>query len=94
MLVISDQYSFDVSTKKQFAVLAADYDTYQAKINEQLGIGEVKISGADIYNGRCIACHRFDRKLVGPPYNSTMPKYELRDVSSCLYFPFSIISSA
>ena len=76
LLVIRDQYSFGVSTKKQFAVLAADYETYQAKINEQLGIGEVAISGADIYNGRCIACHRFDKKLVGPPYNSTMPKYE------------------
>jgi len=76
VLIIRDQYSFDVSTKKQFAVLAANYETYQAKINEQLGIGEVPISGADIYNGRCIACHTFDKKIVGPPYNSTMPKYE------------------
>lgn len=76
VLIIRDQYSFDVSTKRQFAVLAANYETYQAKINEQLGIGEVAISGADIYNGRCIACHSFDKRLVGPPYNSTMPKYE------------------
>jgi cytochrome c len=76
VLIIRDQYSFDVSTKKQYAILAANYETYQAKINEQLGIGEVPISGADIYNGRCIACHTFDKKIVGPPYNSTMPKYE------------------
>jgi len=76
VLIIRDQYSFDVSTKKQFTILAANYDSYQAKINEQLGIGEVPISGADIYNGRCIACHTFDKKIVGPPYNSTMPKYE------------------
>ncbi len=76
VLIIRDQYSFDVSTKKQFAVLAANYDAYQAKINEQLGIGGATISGADIYNGRCIACHNFDKKIVGPPYNSTMPKYE------------------
>ena len=76
VLIIRDQYSFDVSTKKQFAVLAANYDAYQAKINEQLGIGGAAMSGADIYNGRCIACHTFDKKIVGPPYNSTMPKYE------------------
>jgi len=76
VLIIRDQYSFDVSTKKQFAILAANYDAYQAKINEQLGIGGAVISGADIYNGRCIACHSFDKKIVGPPYNSTMPKYE------------------
>ncbi|MFA5806522.1 MAG: cytochrome c [Melioribacteraceae bacterium] len=76
VLIIRDQYSFDVSTKKQYAILAANYETYQAKINEQLGIGEAPINGADIYNGRCIACHTFDKKIVGPPYNSTMPKYE------------------
>ena len=75
VLIVRDQYSFDVSTKKQFAVLAANYETYQAKINEELGIGAVAISGANIYNGRCIACHSFDKKIVGPPYNSTMPKY-------------------
>jgi len=76
VLIIRDQYSFDVSSKKQFAVLAADYDAYQAKVNEELGIGVAAISGADIYNGRCIACHSFDKKIVGPPYNSTLPKYE------------------
>jgi len=76
VLIIRDQYSFDVSTKKQFAILAANYETYQAKINEQLGIGLAPISGEDIFNGRCIACHQFDKKIVGPPYNQTMPKYE------------------
>ncbi|MCX6173578.1 MAG: hypothetical protein NTZ27_02355 [Ignavibacteriales bacterium] len=76
VLIIRDQYSFDVSTKKQYAILAANYETYQTKINEGLGIGVAAISGADIYNGRCIACHNFDKRIVGPPYNSTMPKYE------------------
>lgn len=40
------------------------------------GIGIVQISGADIYNGKCIACHQFDKKVVGPPYKETLPKYE------------------
>lgn len=75
-IIIRDQYSFDVASKKQYAVLSANYDAYQLKINEQLGIGGPAISGADIYNGRCIACHNFDKKVVGPPYNETMPKYE------------------
>jgi len=76
VLIIRDQYSFDVSTKKQYAILTADYETYQAKVNEQLGIGVAAISGADIYNGRCMACHSFDRKIVGPPYNAVLTKYE------------------
>lgn len=76
VLVIRDQYSFDVSSKKQFALLAADYVTYETGIKEKLGIGLPAVNGADIYNGRCIACHNFDKKVVGPPYNQTMPKYE------------------
>ena len=31
--------------------------------------------GEKIYNDRCTACHRFDQKVVGPPYNQVLPKY-------------------
>ena len=30
----------------------------------------------DIYDAKCIACHRFDTKLVGPAYNDVLPKYD------------------
>lgn len=76
LIIIKDQYSFDTSNKKQFAMLAANYDQYRQKLNEELGISTIVISGADIYNGKCIACHKFDVKLVGPPYKETLPKYE------------------
>ena len=53
------------------------YELYVAKIKDKAGIQEiVVISGEDIYNAKCIACHRFDTKLVGPPYNDVLPKYE------------------
>ncbi len=32
--------------------------------------------GKEIYNAKCIACHRFDQKLVGPAYNDVIPKYK------------------
>jgi cytochrome c len=75
LLIIKDQYAFDTSTKKHFAVLAANYTEYETSLKADMGIGPA-ISGADIYNGRCIACHNFDKKVVGPPYNETLPKYE------------------
>ncbi len=75
-LIVKDQYAFDTSTKKQFAILAANYEDYQKKIKEEFGLVTEVINGADIYNGKCIACHQFDRKLVGPPYNEVLPKYE------------------
>jgi cytochrome c len=74
-MIIKDQYAFDTSTKKQFAILSANYEEYQAKIKEEFGLVTEVINGADIYNGKCIACHQFDKKLVGPPYNETLPKY-------------------
>lgn len=75
-IVLKDQLAFDTSTKKQFAVIAANYDTYRNKLNEELGIVTVTINGADIYNGKCIACHMNDVRLVGPPYKEVLPKYE------------------
>jgi cytochrome c551/c552 len=34
--------------------------------------------GEQIFNERCTACHQFDRKVVGPPYNQVLPKYRDR----------------
>ncbi|MBA4405963.1 hypothetical protein C0389_01680 [bacterium] len=75
LLVIKDQFAFDTSTKMQTEILSKEYDAYQLKIQEEMGTS-APISGLDIYNGRCIACHNFDKKIVGPSYNSTLPKYE------------------
>jgi len=74
-LVIKEQAAFSTATQNQFQMLSANYDAYRAKLNEELGIAAVVVSGEDIFNGRCSACHKFDAKLVGPPYNSVLDKY-------------------
>ncbi len=76
IIIIKDQYAFDTSTKKQFEVLSANFIEFETNLKAEFGVGGTTISGLDIYNGRCIACHNFDQKLVGPPYNETLPKYE------------------
>lgn len=44
---------------------------------ERGGAAEASLElGETIYNQKCIACHRFDQRIVGPPYNSVLPKYE------------------
>ncbi|PKL81754.1 MAG: hypothetical protein CVV24_13650 [Ignavibacteriae bacterium HGW-Ignavibacteriae-3] len=75
LMVIKDQFAFNTSTKFQTALLSRDYGMHEQKMMEEMGIS-APVSGADIYNGRCIACHSFDRKIVGPAYNQTLPKYE------------------
>lgn len=76
VFVVKEQFNFDTSTKSHFAFLSNEYDVYEKKLMESAGLLSVAINGADIYNGKCIACHQFDRKVVGPPYNSVLPKYE------------------
>ncbi len=31
--------------------------------------------GQQVYQNQCVSCHRFDQRLVGPPYNEVLPKY-------------------
>jgi cytochrome c len=76
LLSLQDQLAINNSSKKNSAILAAGYEAYELNLKEEMGIDTKPINGADIYNGRCIACHRFDVKVVGPPYNQTLPKYE------------------
>jgi cytochrome c len=76
LVIIKDQYVFDTVTRSNTALLDAKYTAYEENSIKESGLAATPVNGADIYNGRCIACHRFDLKLVGPPYKLTLPKYE------------------
>jgi cytochrome c len=72
--IVKDQLAMSNSTKVQTAILSANFDKYLAELK---GGGKVaEVSGEEIYQVRCSSCHKFDVKLVGPPYKETMPKYE------------------
>lgn len=76
-IIYKDQLAFDTASEIQIHNLNKEYILFADKIKEAAGINEVVvISGEDIYNAKCIACHRFDSKLVGPAYNDVLPKYE------------------
>lgn len=74
VLTIKDQLIMYNATKAHSLILASQYDKYLADLKGETGI--VAVSGQDIFNTRCSACHKFDVKLVGPPYKETLPKYE------------------
>ncbi len=75
-VIAKDQMAFSSATKLQFQKLTQNYTEYENNLKAELGIDIAPISGEDIYNGRCIACHQFDQKLVGPPYKEVLPKYD------------------
>jgi cytochrome c551/c552 len=43
--------------------------TYRKAVKADAKLGE------EIFNQRCTACHAFDRRILGPPYNEVVPKY-------------------
>lgn len=68
-----------VSNKVQEFRIARDYVVYHEK---QLALAgrktEVAVNGEEIYKSKCVACHQFDTKLVGPPHKEVLKKYENR----------------
>lgn len=72
--ILKDQLVMSNATKTHSIILSGEYDKYLADLKGETGI--IAVSGQDIFNTRCSACHKFDVKLVGPPYKETLPKYE------------------
>lgn len=77
VIIYKDQLAFDTTSQLQVKNLVKEHELYIADVKAKAGIEEiVEINGEDIYNAKCIACHKFDDVLVGPAYNDVLPKYE------------------
>jgi len=74
-LVTKDQVAIHTATRDHSVVLANVFDKAAVDLKASLGIGAPSMSGEDIFNAKCSACHLFDQKKVGPPYQQVLPKY-------------------
>ncbi|MCX6155957.1 MAG: c-type cytochrome [Candidatus Kapabacteria bacterium] len=70
----SGALSFDIASSAHTYVLATNYAKFEESTTP---VKEVNIAdlGKEIYSSKCMACHRFDQKLVGPPHKIVMQKY-------------------
>ena len=71
----NDQVALYNATKGQAALLSYRHDLETEDLRAKLGVAAVALTGEDIYNGRCSACHLFDQKKIGPAYKDVIPKY-------------------
>jgi len=89
--IMKDELAFKSSIKEQIAVvnLKAE-EIYKEKFPKTTSVTEV--NGEEIYKSRCAACHKFDVKLVGPPYKETLPKYnnDIKKLSQYIYNPVKV----
>lgn len=75
-MIVQSTTSLANSTQKQSALLAYKYTVYHDGLLAMMGIGAATMSGEDIFNAKCSACHEFGAKKVGPAYKEVLPKYE------------------
>lgn len=73
---IKDVVAFANVLKPKSVEISQEFTTYEENLKTRLNIKTVTISGEEIFTAKCSACHRFDQKLVGPPYNVVLKKYE------------------
>ncbi len=76
IISIKEQSVFDTSAQFQVKNLVASYEVYENEFKSSLGVDVAKVSGKDIFNGVCSACHNFETKIVGPPYKESLVKYD------------------
>ncbi|MBK7256697.1 MAG: hypothetical protein IPI01_02520 [Ignavibacteriae bacterium] len=69
------QVALHNATRDHAVALAVVYDRNEEALKTALGVGAKPLTGEDIYNGKCSACHLFDQKKVGPAYKSVVTKY-------------------
>ncbi len=72
--VIKDQLAFanaiHENTKEITKIAVEEEKIVKSKTMQSTGI-----DAEAIFNQKCSACHKFDQKLVGPPYNDVVMKY-------------------
>jgi cytochrome c len=75
LMIVNDNVASGNTVQYQAALLNHRYDAITEEMETRLGIAAPALTGADIYNSKCSACHLFDVKKVGPPYNIVIKKY-------------------
>ncbi len=82
VMIVNDHEARENSIENQTKLLTSRAEEVKAAIQQEREAAmassiqpDIKL-GEEIYNKQCSACHRFDQRLVGPPYDVVLPKYE------------------
>ena len=75
LLSVNDQVVLYNVTKGQSAYLSYRHDMAIEELKGKLGVAGVVLSGQEIFDAKCSACHMIDQKKVGPAYKDVVPKY-------------------
>lgn len=82
--ILNDQVTSGNSIKEKILLLTYKADEMKNELEIKRGmvsgVAEVnEKTGESVFRRICSQCHRFDRRLVGPPLSSVLPKYESKE---------------
>ncbi|MBS1513706.1 MAG: c-type cytochrome [Bacteroidetes bacterium] len=91
LISLKDVSAINAALKEQFEKVHLLAEEYQKKHNK-IEVKDTGISGEDIFNAKCSACHKFDTKLVGPAYKDVLPKYNdnVKKLAAFVYNPVKV----
>lgn len=89
--VLKDQIAFSNAIKTNLEEVNKIAETHEKEAKSKV----LQTTGIDpqaIFNQKCSACHKFDTKLVGPPYKETIPKYngDVQKLAAYIFNPQKI----
>lgn len=87
--ILKDQSIMGNALKDQSKVLMAKSDELEKEVRNKSVSSTTGVNPEQIFASKCSACHKFDIKVVGPPYQQTVPKYngDINALTEFIYNP-------
>ncbi len=90
-IIMKNQSAFGTASYKHLAVINLQAEELH-KEKKGKTINTAGVDGEEIFTRICSACHKFDAKLVGPPYNQTIPTFngDVKKLSAWIQNPTKV----
>jgi cytochrome c551/c552 len=87
--ILKDQSIMGNALQEQTKLIITKSEELKKEVKAKT-VSTTGVNAEQIYSTKCIACHKFDVKVVGPPYQQTVPKYN-GDVNALAEFIYNPI---
>lgn len=86
--ILNDQIAFSSAISEHLKTVVEKSEELDKEVKSKT-VSTTGVDAEAIFNSKCVACHRFDVKLVGPPYQQTVPKYngDVNQLAEFIYNP-------
>jgi cytochrome c len=85
LMIVGDQITLVNATREHIAGLVTEAEEREAEVKlereamRSAAFVADPVRGEQVFNEVCSTCHRWEERLVGPPYSEVLPKYVGRE---------------